>query len=71
MGRRRQFDHDQIVELYKSGYTPREIADRVGANPDYVGKLITKAGVARKSGRPKRVVRCLSCGSTDTRSEIV
>ena len=43
-GRPRTFDHNEIIELAKSGLTRSEIAKQVGCSPPHVIKILNKAG---------------------------
>lgn len=48
-GLKRGLDIDCIMELYASGNTPQEIADKVGCDRSTVGKVLRKAGIHTKS----------------------
>lgn len=65
-------DREEIKRLYVEGYSPREIAAMLDTRPhqDFVGRIVREAGLSRRPGRPRRVLRCLDCGSENCRSEI-
>jgi hypothetical protein len=48
-------DRGKAIELYRSGFSLREVGDELGVTHSYIRKILRQAGEElRKRGRPKR-----------------
>ena len=54
----RKYDYDEILRLWRDGYTIKSISRKVGAHPDVIGKILGDFGVSKKE-------RSSSCGGSN------
>lgn len=54
----RKYDYDEILRLWRDGYTIKSISRKIGAHPDVIGKILGDFGVSKKE-------RSLSCAGSN------
>jgi len=48
-------DKDEVIKLYKKGYSCRGVAEKVGCEKSYVYLIVKKAGVNRSRSRANKL----------------